>query len=101
MALRFPTALDLRGVICWYRDDNKTNRIADITDGTSNSILLGECAGREDVWRRGIKFQNDFTSSPRVRARGGAWATTDNAYEIGQRTAWDIAFGPIPGAPWN
>jgi len=96
-AQQFPTTLDLRGVICWYTDANRTNRIADITDGTSNSILLGECAGREDVWRRGIRYQNDFTSSPKIRARGGAWATTDNAYEIGQRVAWDAAFGPIPG----
>ena len=96
-AEQFPTTLDLRGVICWYTDANRMNRISDITDGASNSILLGECAGREDVWRRGIKYPNSFTSSPKIRARGGAWATTDNAYEIGQRAAWDAAFGPIPG----
>ncbi len=96
-AEQFPTTLDLRGVICWYRDDNRVNRIADITDGTSNSILLGECAGREDVWRRGVRYPVDFNSTPKVRGRGGAWATTDNAYEIGQRKAWDAAFGPIPG----
>jgi prepilin-type processing-associated H-X9-DG protein len=42
-------------------------------------------------------FKNDFNSAPKIRARGGAWATTDNAYEIGQRNAWDAAFGPIPG----
>jgi prepilin-type processing-associated H-X9-DG protein len=41
----------------------------------------------------------NYTSSPRVRARGGAWATTDNPYTIGQRRAWDAAFGPIPGEP--
>ena len=34
----------------------------------------------------------------RGAARGGAWATTDNPYMIGQRKAWDPAFGPIPGA---
>lgn len=63
----------------------------------SNTILFGECAGREDVWRRGSMTAVNFTSLPKVRARGGAWATTDNAYEIGQRRAWDAAFGPIPG----
>ncbi|MBI2825174.1 MAG: DUF1559 domain-containing protein [Planctomycetia bacterium] len=88
---------DLRGVIRWYEARNPQNRAADVTDGLSNSIMLGECAGREDVWRRGTRYANDFTSAPKVRARGGAWATTDNPYEIGQRKAWDTAFGPIPG----
>ena len=91
------TGNDLRGVICWYSTTNNVNRFADVADGTSNSILLGECAGREDVWRRRQRTMVNFTSTPKVRARGGAWATTDNAYEIGQRVAWDAAFGPIPG----
>jgi prepilin-type N-terminal cleavage/methylation domain-containing protein/prepilin-type processing-associated H-X9-DG protein len=88
---------DLRGVICWFTVDNPANMLAAVEDGTSNTIMVGECAGREDVWRRGQMFKNDFNSAPKVRARGGAWATTDNAYEIGQRKAWDVAFGPIPG----
>jgi prepilin-type N-terminal cleavage/methylation domain-containing protein/prepilin-type processing-associated H-X9-DG protein len=91
------TATDLRGVICWHSATNVQNTLASILDGTSNSIMAGECAGREDVWRRRIKTPVNFTSTPKVRARGGAWATTDNAYEIGQRKAWDAAFGPIPG----
>ncbi len=88
---------DLRGAICGYSTKNQRNRLADITDGTAQTILLGECAGREDVWRRGAKSAVQYTGSPRVRARGGAWATTDNPYEIGQTKAWDTAFGPIPG----
>ena len=91
------TATDLRGVICWHSATNPQNTLAAILDGTSNSIMVGECAGREDVWRRRNKTPVNFTSTPKVRARGGAWATTDNAYEIGQRKAWDAAFGPIPG----
>jgi prepilin-type N-terminal cleavage/methylation domain-containing protein/prepilin-type processing-associated H-X9-DG protein len=91
------TASDLRGVICWHSATNQQNTLSAILDGTSNSIMIGECAGREDVWRRRVKTPFNFTSTPKVRARGGAWATTDNAYEIGQRKAWDAAFGPIPG----
>ena len=68
---------------------NLANRLADVTDGTSNSILLGECGGREDVWRRSSFYPVNYTGPPKVRARGGAWATTDNAYDIGQRKAWD------------
>ena len=94
---QFAAGVDLRGVICWPSTINTRNRVADITDGTSRSIMLGECAGREDVWRGGTKYAVNYTGSPRVRARGGAWATSDNAYEIGQRIAWHASFGTIPG----
>ena len=61
-----------------------------ITDGTSNTILMGECAGREDVWR-GRKMTPavaDRDSANCARARGGAWATNDNPYAIGTRVDW-------------
>ena len=32
-----------------------------------------------------------------TRARGGAWATSDNAYTIGQRKPWNASFTDIPG----
>ncbi len=88
---------DLRGVICWFTNTNQRNLPRDVLDGLSNTIMIGECAGREDVYRRRRQTPQNFVSAPKVRARGGAWATTDNAYEIGQRKAWDAAFGPIPG----
>lgn len=92
------TSADLRGVIHWFVDpSNRANRFADVTDGTSNSIMIGECAGREDVYRGRKRFKNDFTGPPKVRARGGAWATTDNAYTIGQRKPWDASLGTIRG----
>ena len=93
---QFTTTADLRGVICWYATSNLRNRIADVTDGTSKTILLGECAGREDVYRGRTRFPVSYTA-PKVRARGGAWATTDNAYQIGQRQPWDPFLGTIPG----
>ncbi len=94
---QFPTGANLRGAIYWYAADNPKNSMAAILDGASNTVLVGECAGREDVYRRRTRYPVDFSSNPPVRARGGAWATTDNAYEIGQRNAWKPAFGPIPG----
>ncbi len=84
---QFSADQDLRGVICWQTDKNTRNRISNITDGTSHSIMVGECAGREDVWRRGVKSDLDYAN--KIRARGGAWATSDNPYEIGQRVAQD------------
>ncbi|MCC7476022.1 MAG: DUF1559 domain-containing protein [Pirellulales bacterium] len=95
---QFPTSgVDLRGVIRWEEANNLHNKMNRVTDGTSHSIMVGECAGREDVWRRGQKYDVDYTGSPKIRARGGAWATSDNAYEIGQRKAWNTSFDPIPG----
>jgi prepilin-type N-terminal cleavage/methylation domain-containing protein/prepilin-type processing-associated H-X9-DG protein len=87
-AQQFPTTgYDLRGVIRWEEDKNYHNRLKLITDGTSHSIMIGEATGREDVWRRNVKSDVDYPK--KVRARGGAWATSDNAYEIGGRTASD------------
>lgn len=94
---QFPASADLKGVICWHASDNTSNKFSDVTDGTSKTIMLAECAGREDVYRGRVKYPVVYTGSVRVRARGGAWATTDNAYQIGQRNPWHASFGTIPG----
>jgi prepilin-type N-terminal cleavage/methylation domain-containing protein/prepilin-type processing-associated H-X9-DG protein len=102
-AEQFPTGSDLIGAMAPQVNtldsslQNPPNRLKLITDGTSNTMLVGECAGREDVWRGRTFYPVDYTGSPKVRARGGAWATTDNPYEIGQQQANDAEFGPIPG----
>ena len=69
-----------------------------VTDGTSNTILIGECAGREDVWRDGrmTPAVANKTAADCARAQGGAWATNDNPYEIGQRKLWCV--GALTGA---
>lgn len=62
--------------------------MAKITDGLSKTILLAECAGREDVWRERVRYPadaNDVASNTGcARARGGAWATNDNPYSFGE-----------------
>jgi prepilin-type processing-associated H-X9-DG protein len=76
-------------------------KMAGITDGTSNTIMIGECAGREDIWRgRTMTPTNaDREASNCARAQGGAWATNDNTYAIGQRKVWCDTTGTvkIPG----
>jgi prepilin-type N-terminal cleavage/methylation domain-containing protein/prepilin-type processing-associated H-X9-DG protein len=91
-----PTTADLRGALRKYPD---LNTFAAILDGTSHTILVAECAGREDVWRGRVMKPAvaDKTQPNCARARGGAWATNDNPYEIGTRTEW-CTNGTIPGA---
>ena len=67
-------------------------------------IEVPECAGREDVYRQGQLFATAQTnkSLPNcARAQGGAWATNDNPYEIGQRKEWctNSAADPIRTLP--
>ncbi len=84
--LGFTPAGDLRGVL---RVEGPT-AITAITDGTSNTILFAENAGREDIYRGRTRTaaQTDKTLPNCARARGGAWATDDNPYDIGQRIDW-------------
>ena len=49
------------------------------------------------MWRGRQKYPVAYTGAVRVRARGGAWATSDNPYKIGQRNSWHASFPPIPG----
>jgi prepilin-type N-terminal cleavage/methylation domain-containing protein/prepilin-type processing-associated H-X9-DG protein len=89
--------LILDGVIAEQYPQNQHNYLKLVSDGMSNSIMLGECVGREDVYRGRTFYGVDYTGSPPIRARGGAWATTDNPHPIGLRNPWKAAFGPIPG----
>jgi hypothetical protein len=87
--------IDLRGVLRPFPE--RANFLA-VTDGTSHTIMVAECAGREDVWRgRSMKPALADKSKPDcARARGGAWATNDNPFEIGGRVEWCFG-GTIPG----
>jgi prepilin-type N-terminal cleavage/methylation domain-containing protein len=92
---RFTAQADLRGALRKYPDENK---FAKIKDGTSNTFLIAECAGREDVWR-GREWKPamaDKSQANCARARGGAWATNDNPFEIGTRVEWCTG-AAIPG----
>jgi prepilin-type N-terminal cleavage/methylation domain-containing protein/prepilin-type processing-associated H-X9-DG protein len=90
---------DLRGAMRPFAEGR--TRMITIMDGTSNTILFGECAGREDVWRgRKMTPAQTNKSLPNCgRARGGAWATNDNPYEIGQRVEWCTGGSIPPSVP--
>jgi prepilin-type N-terminal cleavage/methylation domain-containing protein len=95
-AQQYAAGTDLRGAL---RAFPERTTFSAFTDGTSSTILVAECAGREDVWRgRTMKPAAADKSLPNcARARGGAWATNDNPYEIGQRIEWCTNAASIPG----
>ena len=80
------------------------SKMAKILDGTSKTILLAECGGREDVWREGVRYPadaNDVAGNTNcARARGGAWATNDNSYFLGESlsSGCTTASSPTSGA---
>jgi prepilin-type processing-associated H-X9-DG protein len=53
-------------------------RLADMLDGTSNTILVAESAGRPNLWRTG-----QLVGSPSsVRVNGGGWSRAATAFSI-------------------
>jgi prepilin-type N-terminal cleavage/methylation domain-containing protein/prepilin-type processing-associated H-X9-DG protein len=50
-------------------------RHADLTDGASNTIMIAECAGRDDLWQQGRRVSD----SGRL---GGPWAIPANGLAI-------------------
>lgn len=97
-AKQFSTSMDLRGMI-----NKERSTLLSAFDGSSNTIMVAECAGREDVWRgRTVTPAFAMQGDPNcARAQGGAWATNDNPYVIGSKnTAWCTSTGltgVIPG----
>jgi len=88
------------GVLNWLslRSGYTATSIDMITDGTSTTILVGELAGRPDLWIRGVKKiaappcatppgcltqvnqGHGFGAVPPPSNAGGCWGCLDNAY---------------------
>jgi prepilin-type N-terminal cleavage/methylation domain-containing protein len=66
-----PPTPDLRGAL--VRD--ATTRIADITDGTSTTIMLGEDAGRPQLWNAGSLVPDGYIW-------GGGWADSHGPFAV-------------------
>ena len=54
---------------------------ASISDGTSNTILIAESAGRPTVYRRGVAV-GDPQGNPPVRVNGGGWARAASDFDL-------------------
>ena len=73
---------------------NGEPRLADVTDGLSNTILYAESAGRPYVYRKGkLKFNN----LPAWRVNGGGWSRPASDFSVDGST-FDGASTPGPCA---
>lgn len=62
-------------------------RIADITDGTSQTILITECAGRPTLWRAGRPIAGGY-------AAGGPWVSGTLTFGQGSTSDGVTKIGP-------
>jgi prepilin-type N-terminal cleavage/methylation domain-containing protein/prepilin-type processing-associated H-X9-DG protein len=70
-------------------DNHLKFRIEDIKDGSSNTLILYELAGRNDEYRRGRLFASNNTA-------GGGWADVTNAENWLKGSSMD---GSVSGGP--
>jgi prepilin-type N-terminal cleavage/methylation domain-containing protein/prepilin-type processing-associated H-X9-DG protein len=78
--------------------------LSSITDGTSNTILIGELAGRPDLWRVGqlvpgavVTFTSGRTLVGRISNVGAGWGDPFNGHNVIDGTPYDG--GPFPFSP--
>ena len=58
---------------------NSQPRMADCTDGLSNTILYAESAGRPFLFRRGRQVSSDYSTA---RVNGGGWARPASDFSV-------------------
>ena len=78
---------DPRGFLEGVFPINAARRLADVTDGSSQTIMIAECAGRPKLWRRGREIPNDQLS-------GGPWASRSLLWCRGASPDGTAFFGP-------
>ena len=66
-------------------------RLADVTDGLSNTIFVAESAGRPNLWRAG----KQVGAAPTPKVNGGGWARAATAFSLEGSSADGTTFpGP-------
>jgi prepilin-type processing-associated H-X9-DG protein len=78
---------DLNGHYMGTFPINATTRFADILDGTSHTLMIGECAGRPEFWQGRRKVPNLWLS-------GGPWASRNLLWTRGASPDGTSPFGP-------
>lgn len=84
------------GAIDGVMQDNRPMKITDVTDGSSNTFLVGENGGAPDLWVRGklLATAPNYSGAPSGfgGVEGHAWADTLNG-EVWSGNGFDFATG--------
>jgi prepilin-type N-terminal cleavage/methylation domain-containing protein/prepilin-type processing-associated H-X9-DG protein len=75
--------------------DTRGNKIADVRDGTSNTIMVAECGGREQHWLNGALDTTVFTTGNWT----GRWINPNNHMEIRGFSLATMTQGWPPASP--
>ena len=71
LSLGFPGAVNCNAVLT----TNQRTKLLDITDGLSNTLMLGESGGRQEGWSGGAKYASSAADSyPALGFLAGPWA---------------------------
>lgn len=66
---------------------NAARSMADLSDGTSHTILIAECAGRPQLWQGHTMISNKWVS-------GGPWASRNLLFGRGAKPDGTALYGP-------
>src|SRR5262249_34956073 len=66
---------------------NHTRAIVDITDGTTQTLLIAECAGRPQLWQGRREVAN-------IQLSGGPWASRNLLFGRGATADGTAFYGP-------
>ncbi|NOX55801.1 MAG: DUF1559 domain-containing protein [Planctomycetes bacterium] len=79
-----------------YSDGGTAGRVRDITDGTSNTVMVVELAGRNKLWRVGRPDSTQPDAQIQEWVSGGGWADPINEMWVNGRL-YDGTSGPDGG----
>jgi prepilin-type processing-associated H-X9-DG protein len=97
-------AAEARDGLLRTKNTGLPTKLASVSDGTSNTILIGELAGRPDLWRAGtlvpdgvVEFTSGRTLVGRIRNVGAGWGDPFNGHNVIDGAPYDG--GPYPFDP--
>lgn len=88
--VQFPTTPRQPGVL----NTGTSRRFAEITDGTSNTIMISEKAGRPDAWINGRRQDTATTGVSSAFDWTGPWASYNGYWASGYSSDGTTLFGP-------
>jgi prepilin-type processing-associated H-X9-DG protein len=94
LAALYPGQIATGNAALGFLARNTRPTFADVTDGTSNTILIAESAGRPQLYRLGAAVGSPIGSPP-IRVNGGGWARAASDYDLKGSSAAGSSFpGP-------